>query len=319
MKNNKLNNIINKAKLFFSLDEKKYFKILSIDGGGVRGIFPLHIIKKIKEDFAVTFSKEFDIIAGTSIGSIIAASLALDREIQEILDIFQDEADEVFQKKHFELKGLFRSLYDTKALKKVLKNRFNNKTLADVKTKLLIPASDISKGRYVIFGSDSHDTDKYNSLKIYKAVLASCSLPIYFDPVNIGHDLFVDGGLWANNSMLVALIQALKVGVNLEDIKILSIGTGKRSIDCKLDQDKKWGALRWNLKLLGIVSGLQSSSIEDITEFLIKDNLLRINFDFDTDIRMDDVERMDDLEVIANEKYKENFEKIKDFFDIISP
>src|SRR5437764_12992260 len=85
-----------------------YFRILSIDGGGIRGVYAAHILQRIKEEFGVDFSKTFDLIAGTSTGSIIAAGLASGVPIEDITRYYIDHGSQVFGSKNISLGGFLR-------------------------------------------------------------------------------------------------------------------------------------------------------------------------------------------------------------------
>ena len=187
------------------------FKILAIDGGGIRGIFPAQILKRIKEELAIDFCQEMQIITGTSTGSIIAAGLAIEYPIEQIVDLYKNEGHRIFQRNYSEFlnkynwKGLFQSKYNNLYLKKILNNIFKNLTLSETKARLMIPASDVSNGSVFIFKSNYDDNfvrDK--NTRIADAVLASCSAPTFFNPVRVKEYLLADGGLWANNPSLIA-------------------------------------------------------------------------------------------------------------------
>ena len=78
--------------------KRKTFKILSIDGGGIRGVYPAHILKCIQERFAVSLYEEFDLIAGTSTGSILAAAVAAKIDISKVLSLYETHGKEIFKK-----------------------------------------------------------------------------------------------------------------------------------------------------------------------------------------------------------------------------
>ena len=136
---------------------KDTVKILAIDGGGIRGIFPAQILKRIQEELKTDFVQEFDIITGTSTGAIIAAGLAINHPISDIVNLYKTEGRNIFRRNYsdffnfWNLKALFSSKYDSGHLKKLLNDIFKDLTLGDSKTKLIIPTSDISNGNVFVF------------------------------------------------------------------------------------------------------------------------------------------------------------------------
>lgn len=302
------------------------FWILSIDGGGIRGIFAAQILKRIQDEMKFNFADKFDIIAGTSTGSIIAAGLAVDCPIAKLITLYKTHGRKIFSPNYSELfnwknwKGLFKSKYNNRFLKQELSAIFENKTLSNTKTRLIMPASDISNGNVFVLKS-SYDPNfvRDKDIKISDAVLASCSAPTFFDPYNVKEYLLADGGLWANNPALVALTEAMgrRFKIPRDNIRILSIGTGvgKKYYDPK-DSSKHWGFKKWGTGLISTIMNLQSVNVENIVRFMLEDEkLLRINFDTDCDVALDDVSCVENLIARADERFTYLFEKIKVFLN----
>lgn len=303
------------------------FRILAIDGGGIRGIFPAQILKRIKEELAIDFCKETQIIAGTSTGAIIAAGLAVGYPIERIVDLYKTEGSKIFQRNYseafnkFNWKGLFQSKYGNAYLKKMLNDLFKSLTLSETKVRLMIPASDISNGSVFIFKSNYDGgfvRDK--DTKIADAVLASCAAPTFFNPVKVKEYLLADGGLWANNPSLIALTEAMgrRFKKDKNQIRILSLGTGlgKRYYNPK-DSKKEWGFKQWGVGLISTVMNLQSINVDNVVSFILDNDdrrFVRINFDTDCEVALDDVTSIDNLVARADEAFTYNFSKIKSFF-----
>lgn len=304
----------------------KTFKILAIDGGGIRGVFAAQILKRIREEFNITFCNEFDIITGTSTGSIIAAGLAIDYPIEKIVDLYKTEGLRIFKPNYsnsfnwYNWKAFFKNKYDSGYLKKVLDRIFQQVDFSHVKMKLIIPASDVSNGNVFVFKSNydpSFVRDK--DIRLADAILASCSAPVYFKPSRVKEYLLADGGLWANNPSLVALTEAMSIrfNKNKEDIKILSLGTGlgKKYYDLN-DSHKSWGLKRWGTGLINTTMNLQSINVDNIVRFILghEDHFLRINFETDCETALDDVNAVDSLISRADEKFTYSSKKIEKFF-----
>ena len=158
--------------------------ILCFDGGGIRGIYSAHIIKRIQESFHTVFHEKFDLIAGTSTGSIIASSLVIDFPIENIIKMYSEQGRKIFSKNLFSLGGLIREKYNNSFLSKILKEVFQDNKLKDCKTGLVIPATDIGNASVHVFKSTySSDFIRDPERLIRDAVLASCSAPLYFSPI----------------------------------------------------------------------------------------------------------------------------------------
>ncbi|MDR2706884.1 MAG: patatin-like phospholipase family protein [Planctomycetaceae bacterium] len=245
------------------------FKILSIDGGGFRGVYAAHILKRIEETYKVSWTTDFDMITGTSTGSIIAAGLVCGMSAKEVVDKYETLGKTVFKKKLscrlWGIGGLLSqcySPYNANNLKKELENVFGNKKLGDYKFPLLIPATDIANGTVYVFKSQyDNNFVRDKEMRVADAVLASCSAPIYFDPQHVGDYLLADGGLWANNPALIATVEAKRrFAQPLENVQILSLGTGESRLSYSMKPScLGWGFLtRWNKsQLIEMILNLQ--------------------------------------------------------------
>jgi uncharacterized protein len=299
------------------------FKILCIDGGGVRGIYPAHILKRIEESFNKKIYQLFDMVVGTSTGSIIAGAIAVDYPLKDVVNIFEQKSSFIFKKKWFSFGGVIKSRYGLEELEEIIGLTLGNKTLSQTKIRLVIPATDIVNGNVHIFKSNYleefiRDTD----IKISDAILASCAAPVFFDPKMVGEAGYVlaDGGLWANNPSMVALTEAIgKLGFDKKEVKILSIGTGTKHIGYNaIGENKKWGfLLGWQgKKLLDMLLYLQSINDENRTRLILRDNYLRVNYDADKEISLDDTKIIMEMKNRADFTFTHYSEKIRVFLEI---
>lgn len=297
------------------------FKILAIDGGGMRGLYAAYLLKRIHEELNVIFSEYFDLIIGTSTGSIIAGAIAVDYPIEKIVLLYEVEGRKIFSSNGFSLSGFYRSKYSKRYLEIILNKALGNKTLSDVKkTRLIIPATDIANGQVFVFKSsylDEFVRDK--NTKIVDAILSSCAAPTYFDPNRVDNYLLADGGLWANNPALVGLTEAIgKLKIDKDDVSILSIGTGVGTQYYEIDgaENRNWGmANGWQgSKLIDTILNLQSISSENMTRLVLGDRqYLRLNFKSDTKLAMDKLDILDSLKSRADQTFTYEINKIKSF------
>jgi len=304
----------------------KTFKILSIDGGGIRGIYPAHVLRCIEERLQINLFDTFNMIAGTSTGSIIAAGVATGVPAANIVAMYKEHGADIFRKKRFYWPGkklksiqpMFDSVYDAQYLENVLTDVFQDKRLGDIKKPLLLPSTDIGNGCvHVLKSGYSSDFTRDNTVRVKDAVLASCSAPTYFDPRKVDHYLLADGGLWANNPALAAVIDAQKrLGVAQDDIQILSIGTGHSKTMYGTNTSRKWGLINgWKHKeFISFILSLQSQSALNYLNLMLRPGQIkRVDFDSDLPLPLDDVSMLDDLVSKADHKFTHESESIKEF------
>lgn len=299
-------------------------KILCIDGGGIRGVMPLAILKAIEQEYKCPIGEFFDVIAGTSTGSIIAASVALDKNMDDVLDNYMAYGKKIFVRQA--KVGILKNVYSDRHLRRLLKKAFGELTLADVEKTLLIPAVDITHGKPYIHRSKSNKNDD-PSIKLWDAVLSSCSAPVYFPPNNVENKyLSIDGGLWANNPSLVCITEAIHYfKQNLGDIQILSLGTGLQKIDFSGVSNSHWGVKQWlpfqfpslkvTPKLLDLALNLSSESVSYHCELLLRDHYLRINGELGEEVPFDEVLFMEELIEIGKKTFYEKREQISTFIE----
>lgn len=303
----------------------KVFRILSIDGGGIRGIYPAHILRCIEERLQINLLESFDMIAGTSTGSIIAAGIAVGVPAADIVKMYKQHGAEIFRRKYFLFPGrsiqpIFESVYDAQCLENVLSEVFKDKTLGGIKIPLLIPSTDIGNGCvHVLKSSYSKEFTRDNNVLVKDAILASCSAPTYFDPHRLNEYLLADGGLWANNPALAATIDAQKrLGAAQDDIQILSIGTGHSKTIYGTNVSRKWGLINgWKHKeLISFILSLQSqSALNYLNLMLHPDQIKRLDFESDQPMPMDDLSILDDLISKADKMFTHESESIRAFME----
>jgi hypothetical protein len=315
------------------------FYILSIDGGGYRGLFPAHILQRIEEEWKIDWHQQFDMFAGTSTGSIIAAGLASGISASQVTDFYCKHGKKIFTKRwlsRLDLLKIFTSKYSSSTLKELLEDVFGTKTLGDISIPLILPAVDIGNG--CVHVSKSKYVEGFYrdpGVKLSDAVLASCSAPTYFDPhVVAGKYQLVDGGLWANNPSLVAAIDAhYRLNIPLTDIRVLSIGTGKSKAfyprsegwwkDWFIRSWQGWGfATRWQRsKFIDLILNLQSDNAHNTLCLLFKESPLdskqvcRLTFESDTCLPLDSTRHKADWIAKADHCFTHNSERIRQFLN----
>jgi len=316
------------------------FYILSIDGGGYRGLFPAHILRRMEEAWGINWHQQFGMFAGTSTGSIIAAGLASNISAKELSEFYITHGKKIFRKRwrsRLDFLKILTSKYSSTTLQSLLEEVLGSTTLGEVPVPLIIPAVDIGNGCVHVFKSKYADGFiRDPGVKLSEAVLASCSAPTYFDPHIVdGKYQLVDGGIWANNPSLAAVIDAqYRLKVPLSDIRVLSLGTGKSKTfyprsegwwkDWFIRSWQGWGfATRWQRsKLLDLILNLQSDSAHNMLCLLFNESPLastrvfRMTFESDQCLPMDAVCHGDDWITRADHCFTHNAPRLKEFLGL---
>jgi uncharacterized protein len=215
------------------------YRILSLDGGGIRGVFPAAFLAKLQENLDHPIASYFDLIVGTSTGGIIALGLGLGLSAADILRLYEDQGPAIFDQHHGPVETwlrqrgrsilhLFGSKYSPDNLRTALEGVLGNRRLGESRTRLVIPAWHPMLERVYLYKTAHHprlETD-YKQLAI-DAAMATAAAPTFMKPHMTSEAVeLVDGGVWANNPIGVAAVEAVgMLGWPAERLKILSIGT----------------------------------------------------------------------------------------------
>ena len=300
-----------------STEASEGFNILALDGGGTRGIYAAQLLARVEWTLDAQVKDCFDLITGTSTGSIIAGAAAAGVPMKEVVSLFESDGPRIFRKTPLVTKVfmLFRSRYSEKPLARVLDRYLHGMTLGDVSVPLMIPSADIStdgvhvfKSRFLNELGGSYTRDGEVLLK--DAILASCAAPTYFDPQTVGPYLLVDGGLWANNPSIIALTEAMSKFNKLpEQVRVLSIGTGHTKN--MYTKRKFWGLLTgWGRdKLLNYALGIQSQASSNVAKLILKDGYLRLDPEIDT-WELDDTKCIPNLKALADKDFTHHSDAI---------
>lgn len=199
--------------------------ILSIDGGGIKGVFAASFLSEIEEKCDGHICDYFDLIAGTSTGAIIAAALSIGIPAKEILDMYIKNARDIFPAR--KKINIFVGKYESKPLKDILENVFETKKIKDCKTRLLIPAFNLTTRQVQVFKTPHaedllFDTDRL----LIEVLMATTAAPTFFNPYRMRGGIYMAGGVGANNPSMIAIIEGLtRCEWNREDIRMLSVGS----------------------------------------------------------------------------------------------
>jgi patatin-like phospholipase/acyl hydrolase len=210
------------------------FRILSIDGGGIKGVFPAAFLASIEETLGgAPVAGYFDLVAGTSTGGIIALALGLGLRASEILNFYERYGPTIFpQKSSWSWLGTAR--YHVEPLRHALDKTFGLKRLGDSGLRLLIPSFNATTGRIHIYKTAHHPRLQMDfKVPAVEVALATSAAPVFFPPHRSRQDVtLIDGGIWANNPVGLAVTEAISMlGRSGTELDVLSIGCTSRPPD----------------------------------------------------------------------------------------
>jgi uncharacterized protein len=292
------------------------FKILSFDGGGIRGAFAAAFVAETEKLLGRPVGDHFDLVAGTSTGALIALALAFEQAPSKIADFYCNEGRDVFSARNvaerlrWRDRALFRLAskkfpvlknngvdlnwmtapkYDPERLRRTLERIFAATTLEKAKRRLVIPAVDLTKGQTVVFKT-AHCPNmvRDRGFSAVNVAPAATAAPTYFPAATIERgSAYVDGGLWANDPALVAYVEAVRISeqckrdvdvpFTIADIRVLSIGTGKVPFHLR-PPPKAAGIMFWAPQIIDLMGLVQSQGVNFQMKQLLGDRYRRLDF-----------------------------------------
>ncbi len=248
--------------------------ILSIDGGGIRGIIPITVLEYIENSTGKPASALFNFVAGTSTGGIIAAMLTVPGSgdapkysAADVKKLYIKLGGEVFEKSVLRsvttLKGFAGPKYSALPLERLLKQYLGNAHISSALTDLIIPAYNIKSGTPWFFKSSFAARRKLTGDDPYmwQAARATSAAPTFFSPAGFSGGCFIDGGIFANNPALCAYAEAQRKRPQ-GDFFTVSLGTGENNQTYTCGQTKRWGLAKWLIPLTGMVMNASSATVD---------------------------------------------------------
>lgn len=239
------------------------FRVLSIDGGGIKGLYSARILEHFEERFNCQIADHFDLICGTSTGGLIALGLSLNIPVSLISNLYYRRGKHIFPQRNSLLSSLkqllLRSKYDNQELKTALQEIFGDRTLSDSRCLLCIPAFSLTDGRPFIFKYDHREGGLYRDCKTkyVDIALATSAAPAYLPIVTIGNydsKQFIDGGVYANNPTLVGVVEALRyfvgTGKRFQKLMVMSIGSLEPNPGRRFVAKHNRSVIDWNKDLI---------------------------------------------------------------------
>lgn len=261
--------------------------VLSLDGGGIRGLIPALVLAEIEKKTGRKITELFDLIAGTSTGGILALGLCKDNgngapqySAKDLSKIYQDHGSEIFSRSFWRgmssTGGLTDEKYPEDGLETILEEYFGSEDLSTALNNVLISSYDIENREPVFFKSWS---DKFQTVKMKHVARATSAAPTFFEPafipVNGTSKALVDGGVFINNPSVSAYVEAMKIFPG-EEIKLVSIGTGELVRPIPYDDAKDWGKIGWIIPVLGCMFDGVSDAADYQMKQLLGDHYVRL-------------------------------------------
>ncbi len=247
---------------------EKPFKILSIDGGGIKGLFSAEVLSALEEQYEGSLSDYFDLICGTSTGGLIALGLSVGIPSSDLADFYKDKGKLIFPcntKLNRALANLrqllFSAKYSNHQLKEALISVFGEKRMCDAENLLCIPSYNLSAGRPTVFKSPFFENERNRwcndeNLSMVDVALATSAAPTYFPIHDIDGKYYADGGVWANNPTLCGITEAFRHFVDQEfiidserikytSLQVLSVSSVNQPTGWSKKRTKNRSAFMW--------------------------------------------------------------------------
>ncbi len=288
------------------------FRILSLDGGGIRGVLTARLLERIQAQLP-WFMESIDFIAGTSTGGILALALASGKTPSEVREMYETLGHDVFRNGPLEIHEFTKMVaadYSNHPLRDALERVLKDMTLGELKKKVMITTFDLDskislqerprtwKAKFFHnFESADPKKDDRNEQAIDVAIRTSAA-PTYF-PMYQG---FVDGGVVANNPSMCAIAQAIHEhtgGQRLSDLALFSVGTGNFPHYLTNENDS-WGLVQWAPHLISLMMEGNSGLAEYQCSQLLGSRYYRLNPVMERNVELDKVKEVPYLESIVD-------------------
>ncbi|MBD0392233.1 patatin-like phospholipase family protein [Wolbachia endosymbiont of Pentalonia nigronervosa] len=258
--------------------------ILSIDGGGIRGIIPAIILTEIEKRSKKPISQIFDLMAGTSTGGVVVAGLCKKNNkgspqysANDLVELYQQYGPYIF-KSSFWRKSIASwfngAQYSYQNIEFILDKYFGKSTTADISSNLLLTSYDIQNNCPFFFKSW-----KRENIKLKDALRATTAAPTYFIPkhleINQIDRILVDGGVFANNPAACAYASGRRLFPN-DDIVILSLGTGRTARSIEYANSRRFGKISWIKPLINVMFASGLDCVDYQLEQVMGDKYIRI-------------------------------------------
>lgn len=294
------------------------FRILALDGGGIKGAFTASVLATFEKLLGLPIIDQFDMIAGTSTGGILAIGLGMGLDCQALLQFYRARGPIIFPVTRLhqgfsrQIRHAFQPKFSQNVLLKELKKAYfpdgQTRCLGESKCRLVIPAYDAVGGACHVFRTPHHPllkSDEFTSAA--EVALATAAAPTYFASAKvqnlIANASYFDGGVWANCPAMAAIVETVcYLNVPLDRIDILNIGTTEEPFTVKMMAQAGWA--RWGKTLIELLMNAQmDSSVQHAERLVGEPRFLRVNSITNPKMySLDGVNEIENLITLGNKK-----------------
>lgn len=254
-------------------------RVLSIDGGGIRGILPAMVLADIERRTGRPIWQLFDVVVGTSTGALLGLALCVPgpdggalHTARDLVRLYEIGGRRVFSRSAWRkiraVGNLVDGKYPSSGLENVLEECFGAARLKDALTEVVATAYEIERRLPFLFKSCNARSKPHYDFPMVQVVRAATAAPTYFEPARIEIDglsdyyALIDGAVFAHNPGMCAYVHALERFPEAEDILMVSLGTGELTRRLAYDDVKDWGAARWAQPVVNVMCDGLASSVD---------------------------------------------------------
>ena len=308
--------------------EASYKTILSLDGGGIRGVITAGILHELERRTERRIHELFDLIVGTSTGGILAAGLARPRKGQaggpcsaeELGKVYSERGREIFSRSLWKgatsLGGFSDEKYDAAHLEGILDEILGDAELKDTVPDIIVTSYDIEKREPYLFKTrKARAAEEGRNHLLRHVARATSAAPTYFEAFLLdgtqwkgekdNRRALVDGGVFANNPSMIGLSEALASGADMNEILLCAVGTGMNDREIPYEDAKDWGQLGWVKPVISVMMDGMSDSADYHARRLLPDSdndpsdQRYFRFDIDLKDALDDLDAAHRANIIA--------------------
>jgi patatin-like phospholipase/acyl hydrolase len=308
------------------------FTVLSIDGGGIRGVIPAVLLQYLEDKTGRPVSNLFDLIVGTSTGGILATGLAVPKaggkpkfSAKEMLALYTDRGGDIFERSFWRgvtsLGGTTDEQYDHRPLERILKKYLGDAALADCIKPIVVTSYDIERREPYFFKTSRAQKDKDRNHYLRDVARATSAAPTFFEPEVVrslakkpSRRVLIDGGVFVNNPAMCAYTEAFSLGAKPDNMAVVSLGT--------------WGALGWVRPIISVMMDGEADAADYHLRQLLPDEdsaekQRYFRFDTKLDLALDDMDaagkgNIDNLKQEAEQIIVEQAEELDRMIDLLT-
>lgn len=254
---------------------RERFQVLALSGGGYRGLYTAKILADLEQQIGTPIGRHFDLLAGTSIGGILAMAVALEIPTERLVTLFEQHGEAIFRRR-WSLRGIVRAPYSQTPLAELLAqdDLFGDRRLEACLHPVLVPSINYSTGLPVVFKTPHHPNFSRDlRYSLIDVALATSAAPAFFPRHVFDHRQYIDGGLFANAPGLLALHEAQHfLGRAREAIHLVAIGTMSSRFTVDPRRNRSGGTYDWGgwhpadtpKRLFGVAISAQESMVHHL-------------------------------------------------------